>query len=44
MQVGVYVSHQVLGLDKKGYGQLLSEAIFTSKRVRKGTSTNGEYF
>ncbi|KAH8423228.1 pyridoxal phosphate-dependent decarboxylase family protein [Aspergillus melleus] len=30
--VGVYVSHNVLGLDKDGYGQLLSEAIFTSKR------------
>ncbi|KAE8422855.1 PLP-dependent transferase [Aspergillus pseudocaelatus] len=30
--VGVYVSHKVLGLDEKGYGQLLSEAIFTSKR------------
>ncbi|PLB48502.1 PLP-dependent transferase [Aspergillus steynii IBT 23096] len=30
--VGVYISHNVLGLDKEGYGQLLSEAIFTSKR------------
>jgi hypothetical protein len=41
MQVGVHVSHKVLGLDKDGYGQLLSETIFTSKRVKERTSIYG---
>ncbi|MFD3218351.1 pyridoxal phosphate-dependent decarboxylase family protein [Bacillus sp. BR_7a] len=30
--VGIYLSHNVIGMDRSGYGQILGKAIFNSKR------------
>ncbi|MBY0129162.1 decarboxylase [Bacillus cereus] len=40
--VGIYLSHNVIGTDRYGYGQLLGKAIFNSKRFYAALLTMAE--
>ena len=39
--VGAYLSHEVIGLHKDGYGRLLGQGMFTCNKVRHISSLRG---